>query len=127
MVITEAFQPVVVALAIVPMAIGPRMATSKKLTAMITTSLTPNPISFSSPFTFYKFNYRLLRLIKRLSRKAYKHLSIHNRSKVTKMGKRTTIILDDDVDSEIRKRFRHKGDLSKIVNTALRKILEEQT
>ena len=43
------------------------------------------------------------------------------------MGKRTTIILDDDVDSEIRKRFRHKGDLSKIVNTALRKILEEQT
>jgi hypothetical protein len=51
MVTTEAFQLVVVVLAIVPMAIGPRMATSKKLTAMTTTSRIPNPNFFHLTLT----------------------------------------------------------------------------
>jgi len=49
-VITAEFHPLVVALAIVPIAIGPRMATSKNDTAMMITSLTPNPIFVSPHF-----------------------------------------------------------------------------
>jgi len=40
------------------------------------------------------------------------------------MGK-VTVVLDDELEVEVRNRIKRKGDLSKIVNEALRKHLKE--
>jgi len=41
------------------------------------------------------------------------------------MGK-VTVVLDDDLEELVRKQTRKKGDFSRIVNEALRKMLGEQ-
>lgn len=38
------------------------------------------------------------------------------------MVKRTTVLLDDDVEEELRDRCKKKGDLSKEINDALRTV-----